>query len=83
MVDVVDIALLLWIEQGILNQMAHADDGVHGGADFVAHVGQKFALGASGGFGGFLGCLQRQVLIYKPMIMLGAMLVLSGRTMAI
>ena len=36
-------------------QFGHADDAVHGGADFMAHVGQEFALGAVGGFGGFLG----------------------------
>jgi hypothetical protein len=29
--------------------MAHADNGVHGGTDFVAHIGQKIALC----FGGF------------------------------
>jgi hypothetical protein len=34
--------------------MGEADDGVHRGAQFVAHVGQK-ALGPVGGFGGFLG----------------------------
>ena len=46
MVDVLDIALLLEIQRSILYQVAHADNGVHGGADFVAHVGQKLAFGS-------------------------------------
>jgi hypothetical protein len=32
-----------------------ADDAVDGGADFVADDREKFALGAVGGLGGFLG----------------------------
>ena len=40
------------------HQFRHADDAVHGRADFVAHVGQEFALGPVGGFGRFLGPLQ-------------------------
>ena len=38
--------------------MRHADDGVHGGADFVAHVGQEIALGAAGGVCRLLGFAQ-------------------------
>ena len=34
------------------HQVGQADDGVHRGADLVAHVGQKGALGAAGGLGG-------------------------------
>ena len=33
------------------NQMAHANDRVERGSDFVAHVGQKFRLGPPGGLG--------------------------------
>ena len=33
-------------------QLRHADDAVHGGADFVAHVREERTLGAAGGFGG-------------------------------
>ena len=32
-------------------QMAHADDGIEWGANFVAHVGEKFGFGATGRFG--------------------------------
>ncbi len=39
-------------------KLRHADDSVHRGADFVAHVGQEFAFGAAGGFRGFFGLLQ-------------------------
>ncbi len=41
------------------DQVGHAADGIERGADFVAHVGQEGALGATGGFGSFLGLLQR------------------------
>ncbi len=37
---------------GIEQQTGHADDAVHGRADLVAHVGQEFALGIGGCFGG-------------------------------
>ena len=37
------------------HQLGEPEDGVHGGADFVRHVGQEGALGAVGGLGGFLG----------------------------
>ena len=39
-------------------QFRHADDSVHGRADFVAHVGQEFAFGAAGGFRGLFRVLQ-------------------------
>ena len=39
-------------------QVGIAEDGGHGGADFVAHVGQELALGAVGGVGGVLGLAQ-------------------------
>ena len=42
-------------EIGVESQTGHADDAVHGRADFVAHIGQKFALGAAGRFGLFFG----------------------------
>jgi hypothetical protein len=38
-----------------LEQVGHADDGVHRGADLVAHVGQEGALGLVGRLGGLLG----------------------------
>ena len=34
-----------------LQQVKHAQNGIHGGPDFVAHVGHKLALGARCGFG--------------------------------
>ena len=46
------------VSVGFQRQLRHADDAVHGRADFVAHVGQELALGAAGGLGGFLGLLQ-------------------------
>jgi hypothetical protein len=46
---------LLGGERGVAEQFGEADDAVDGRADFVADDGQKFALGAVGGFGGFLG----------------------------
>ena len=43
---------------GVQRQLGHADDAVERRANFVAHVGQEFALGSIGGFGSFLGLLQ-------------------------
>jgi len=37
------------------SRAGHADDAVHRRADFVAHVGQKLALGTVGGFRALLG----------------------------
>ncbi len=38
--------------------MRHSDDGVHGGADFMAHVGQKIAFGFGGIFGLVSGLIE-------------------------
>ena len=46
------ILALLGVEVGIERQLGHAEDAVHGRADFVAHVGQEIALGLVGGYGG-------------------------------
>ena len=43
---------LLWVKPRVQQQAGHADDGVHRRADFVAHGGQKCALGLAG-----LACL--------------------------
>ncbi len=53
-----DVTALLVAERGFEQQAGHGDDAVHGRADFVAHVGQKFGLGAGGGFGGDAGGVQ-------------------------
>ena len=42
------IFLTFMIGAGAEGQVGHADDAVHGRADFVAHVGQEQALGAVG-----------------------------------
>ena len=39
-------------------EFGKSEDGGHGRPDFVAHVGQKIALGPGGGFGGLLGHLE-------------------------
>ncbi len=49
---------LFGAEVGLKGQFGHTDDPVHGRADFVAHVGQEFALGPIGGFRGFFGDVQ-------------------------
>ena len=38
--------------------MAQADDGVHRGADFVAHIGEEFTLGMVGRFRRLLGMMK-------------------------
>ena len=49
------VARLLWRQRRALQQLGKADDGVHRGADFVAHIGQEHALG----LGGVLGAVAR------------------------
>ena len=48
----VELFALLTRELGFQGQVDHAHDAVHRRADFMAHVGQEFALQAVGGFGG-------------------------------
>ena len=43
---------------GAQGQADQAEDAVHGGADLMAHVGQKFALGAACRIGGYFGLTQ-------------------------
>ena len=43
--------LLLRLLHQFAEQIGIAEDRVHGGADFVAHVGQEGAFGAGGRFG--------------------------------
>ena len=43
-----DVFALLVGQVGVEQQRGHADDAVHGRADFVAHVGQEFGLGERG-----------------------------------
>ena len=54
-IDPLQVVALLGVEFGAQGQAGHADDGVHGGADFVAHVGQKITLALVGRFGLLLG----------------------------
>ena len=57
------IAPLLAAQSGAEQQFIHADDAVHGRANFMADRGQEFALGAVGGLGAVL--LHRQ-LLHQP-----------------
>jgi hypothetical protein len=56
--DQLQILALLGGEFGIQGQLRHAQDAVHGRADFMAHIRQEFALGAAGAFGGLFGGAQ-------------------------
>ena len=56
---------------GFEHQVAHADDGVHGGADFVAHVGQKIGFHARCRLGLHLGLLQGRLLALERRIGFG------------
>ena len=49
---------LLGLEIGVQRQLQHALHAIHGGADFMAHVGQELALGAACGLCRFFGCAQ-------------------------
>ena len=45
-------------QRRVQRQVGHAHDGIHRGADFVAHIRQELALGLVGRFRGVLGLLQ-------------------------
>ncbi|MGP0074653.1 MAG: hypothetical protein ACLPWF_22300 [Bryobacteraceae bacterium] len=55
MLDQRQILALFGIQLCLEQNFGKTDNAVHRRADLVAHVGQEFALGAAGGFGGFLG----------------------------
>ena len=54
----VQILPLFVCNHSVQHEFRHAEQAVHGSADLMAHVGQEFALGAAGGFGGFLGLFE-------------------------
>ena len=43
-----NVVALVLVQVGLQHQVAHANDGVHGRADLMAHVGQEIALAAVG-----------------------------------
>ena len=53
--DGFDELFLVAVEGGFGEEAGHADDGVDGGADFVADGGEEGAFGAGGGFGFIAG----------------------------
>ena len=56
--DLVQVVLLLRCEVGPQAEIAEADDGVHGCADLVAHIGEKSALRLVGRLRGLTGTLE-------------------------
>ena len=56
-----------------VEELGVAEDGVHGGADLVAHVRQEGALGAVGGLGGLLSLFQGTVPLDQGRVALAAM----------
>ena len=61
----VGVVQLAFGQGGVVQQPEHAQNCVHRGADLVAHVGQKLALGHGGFFSLLFGELQRllQILV--------------------
>ena len=53
--DVIELAL---VEFGGVHQLQHAQNGIHGGADFVAHIGQELAFAEGRLFGNVARFLQ-------------------------
>ncbi len=47
-------------------QIRCGDHAVHGGTDFMAHIGQKLTLGPGGGFGYFFCPFQFPVFLFVP-----------------
>ena len=44
--------MLLLVQRRFQQQPGHGDDTIHGGADFVAHIGEEIRFGARAGFSG-------------------------------
>ena len=57
--DLVQMVELLRRHRGLLQQVGHADHGIHRRADLVAHVGQEIGLGMRRLLGQFLGLAHR------------------------
>ena len=53
------------VRRGVAQQFGHADDAVHRGADFVAHVGKEGRFGAVRGLGRLAGGFQRGLLFLQ------------------
>ena len=82
-VDFGDIVALLGRQIGFQAKMRQADDGIHGGPDFMAHIGQEHALGLGrrlglfpgglhlGGFGADFGVGLKQSLLLLEQFLLG------------
>src|ERR1700722_13014723 len=62
------VILLLLVEGSFEGQLRHADDGVHGRADFMAHIGQEFALVAAVGLCQFFRLLEQGETILFPFL---------------
>ncbi len=63
----VEVSPGLFLAVGIaaFEDLGETENGIHGGADFVAHAGQKHALGLVGGFGLFLGLAQFDLFFFE------------------
>ena len=72
--DFVEVVALACVGLVFQRQVRQADDGVHGGADFVAHIGQEFGLAARGLLGMFLGLHQLELLLLQQPRALGHLL---------
>ena len=58
------IFALLRGDLGVENQVGHAENSIHRGAEFMADVSEEFAFCAAGCFGGFLGGAQRVLILF-------------------
>ena len=47
-------------------EIGHSQNAIHGGANLVAHVSHKLALGVAGGFGNLLGLADNRGLLLHP-----------------
>ena len=50
----VGVPALLVVQRGRQEEFGHAEDAVHGGSNFMTHVGQELGFGQAGAFGGVL-----------------------------
>ena len=62
---------LLGGEVGVQQKVRHAQDAVHGRADFVAHVGEELTLGTIGRFCGYAGLDLRRLRLAANLHLLG------------
>ncbi len=61
----VGVSALFVVQRGRQEEFGHAEDAVHGGSNFMTHVGQELRFGQAGSLGGFLRATEALFLLFS------------------